>query len=455
MHRIRLWTASLVSRVDSMVTRIENHESLAQSAIRDVRRSAARARVQLRRVRGDGDRIRERLDAESERGGDLARSRGGLRRRGIATRRSSACGAAARPRAIRQELANRLEEHEHVEKQLSQPTSRGSTSVSRSSRTSATCSSTRQSRAEALGSVREAQAPLGVDVDEIFGRWETQVAEREYVGDCVTSDADRFESEFEEADEKAALEAELEDLLGETRGGGVSHGISRPDLEALPYAHAEPHEALTDAHVRTDTGRTGADPALSDPQRTRRACRACCAAVGAGVLLASASSFLLQHWATGGDLVALLHPARDTPSRSRSSASSGACGPTTRRAHAPSWRWPPASCRRTSAILGGLVYSQFSWEGGAAPVAQYASWVAPSPAAALVAVGASLTALGGVIALAFASLVRERATNAHRALSRRERVDVDPEPRSHDRRRRRRAAAGRARRHSRTTAGAR
>ena len=51
MHTIRLWTATLASRVDAMVSRIENHEALAESAIRDVRRAAGRASVQLRRMR--------------------------------------------------------------------------------------------------------------------------------------------------------------------------------------------------------------------------------------------------------------------------------------------------------------------------------------------------------------------------------------------------------------------
>lgn len=212
MQRIRLWTASLVSRVDSMVTRIENHESLAQSAIRDVRRSAARARVQLRRVRADGARIRERLEAEAD-------------AETTWRERAAACAESDREKAIeclrrsrqagrqRKELARRLDEHRHIEKQLTADVGRVDDRLSKLE-DQRNLLTTRQSRAEALGCVREAQAPLGVDVDEIFGRWETQVAEREYVGDCVADAADRFESDFDEADEKAALDAELDELLG-------------------------------------------------------------------------------------------------------------------------------------------------------------------------------------------------------------------------------------------------
>ena len=66
MHAFRRWTAGLVSRVDWMVSQVENHEALAESAIRDVQRAAARARVQLGRVRQDGSTLRRRRDEEAE-----------------------------------------------------------------------------------------------------------------------------------------------------------------------------------------------------------------------------------------------------------------------------------------------------------------------------------------------------------------------------------------------------
>ena len=58
MNRLRHWSASLVSRVDWMVGMVENHEALAESAIRDLGRHAARAKVQMGRVRSDGQRLR-------------------------------------------------------------------------------------------------------------------------------------------------------------------------------------------------------------------------------------------------------------------------------------------------------------------------------------------------------------------------------------------------------------
>lgn len=210
MQRIRLWTASLVSRVDGMVTRIENHEALAASAIRDVRRAAARATVQLRRVRADGSRLREeavaRREAEQSWKERAARSAETDRDKAIeCLRRSKRAGREAK------ELERRLAEHERIEKQLADDVAAVEDRLSRLE-DQRNVLVTRQSRAEALGSVRDAQAPCGVDVDEVFGRWETRVAESEYAGACLPR-ADELDAAFAEEEESDELGAELDALL--------------------------------------------------------------------------------------------------------------------------------------------------------------------------------------------------------------------------------------------------
>ena len=50
MERFRTWTAGLISRVDWMVSQVENHEALAQSAIRGARARAAGAGTRRRRA---------------------------------------------------------------------------------------------------------------------------------------------------------------------------------------------------------------------------------------------------------------------------------------------------------------------------------------------------------------------------------------------------------------------
>lgn len=220
MNRIKLWTTGLVSRVDWMVSQVENHEAVARSAIREVQRAAARARVQLARVRADGRRLRDRLaearDAErtwrerarASGAADEARALECLRRSRQAARRAA-------------DLARRLDEHERVEKQLEQDVARVEEQLGQLEERR-NLLRTRQSRAEALARVREAGAPLCADVGELFERWETQVTEREIEGECPVTDADTrgesdaFAAAFAEREEEASLREDLHALLAET-----------------------------------------------------------------------------------------------------------------------------------------------------------------------------------------------------------------------------------------------
>jgi hypothetical protein len=130
--------------------------------------------------------------------------------------------------------------------------------------------------------------------------------------------------------------------------------------------------------------------------------------VGAAVLLAAASTFLLQHWQEGNDL---LRYAGLLALSGMLSAAGFLCGLRVR---------DPKSARvflalaaalvpAHACILGGFVYSQFAWGTGPIPVPDYASWVAPNATSAvLVPLGAAvlLIPLSG---LSFLALARPRA----------------------------------------------
>ena len=210
MHRIKQWTASLVSRVDWMVSQVENHEAVAKSAIRDVRRAAARARVQLTRVRADGEQLarahaeqadaeiawrdRARACAES----DEAKALDCLRRSRRAGRRKG-------------ELSRRLEEHHRIETQLAKDVATIEERLGQLHERHNVLR-TRESRAHALATVRDASELGDGDVGDLFERWETQVLEREYEGQCSATEADPLEDEFLEAEEESELRAELDAL---------------------------------------------------------------------------------------------------------------------------------------------------------------------------------------------------------------------------------------------------
>jgi hypothetical protein len=124
--------------------------------------------------------------------------------------------------------------------------------------------------------------------------------------------------------------------------------------------------------------------------------------------MAAASTFLLQHWESGGDVWRYYALLAHT-------VALGALG------FVWGLRADDAKGARTFlalaaglvpahfCILGGLVYSQFSWDGPLSAVAHYATWVAPGPGSAALAAGLSALALGGVTAVAFVALARARA----------------------------------------------
>jgi phage shock protein A len=211
MQRLRIWTASLLSRVDGMVTRIENHEALAESAVREVRRASARAAVQLRRVRRDGERLVARLaEARDEALAWRERARRTVGDEDTALeclRRSRRCERLA------DELAGRVREHEAAERQLAADVSAVQERLEKLEAQRHVLV-TRQSRATALAGVRDAGSPVGAEVDDIFDRWEARIAENELAGGCFDS-GDALAERFDREEETEALRAELEALRRE------------------------------------------------------------------------------------------------------------------------------------------------------------------------------------------------------------------------------------------------
>ena len=211
MQSLRLWTAALVSRVDGMVSRIENHEALAQSAIREVRQAAARASVQLRRVRRDGERQRRRLDELRE---AEATWRDRARRKADADETTALECLRRSQQAARRaaSLEARLRDHERIERQLARDVAAVEERLVRLDEQRHVLV-TRQSRAEAMSALRDTSAPLSTDLDDLFDRWEVRIAERELAGGCVESeDVDPLEGELDREEEQEALRAELETL---------------------------------------------------------------------------------------------------------------------------------------------------------------------------------------------------------------------------------------------------
>ena len=210
MQNIRLWTAALATRIDGVVSRIENHESLTQTAIADVRRTAARARIQLRRVRADGEQLRHRIDEAAE--GE--RSWQERARRKAEHDEAAAIECLRRAREAKRRgrvLAERLVEHERLEGELSADVTRIQERLSRLEEHRHQLAA-RESRATALSSLESGDLGPG-PIEDLFDRWEVQISERE-VSFGRDDDADAFEHAFSQEEEEADLRAELAELRG-------------------------------------------------------------------------------------------------------------------------------------------------------------------------------------------------------------------------------------------------
>lgn len=130
--------------------------------------------------------------------------------------------------------------------------------------------------------------------------------------------------------------------------------------------------------------------------------------VGAVILLAAASTFLLQHWEAGNDLARYGGLLALTALLTAAGFFTGIRLGETKGART-FLSLAAAVVPAHFCILGGLVYSQFAWGGSLQPVPEYASWVAPSGAAALGTVALALALLAPTALVSMLTLARSRA----------------------------------------------
>lgn len=238
MHRIRHWTASLCSRVDWMVSQVENHEALAESAIRDLQRHAARARVRMGRMRADGRRLADARRAEAE-AASTWRERA-RRLAGDDEARALECLRRARAAAEREaSLAERCAEHDRLEQRLARDLGLVDERLA-ALRVKRNWMRTRQSRADALAAASEVETEG--TLDDVFERWDARVTEREIVAGCDdpsvaaegSDPSDDLERVLASEEEDAALRAELAALRAEPEPSADASPADAPDPATEP-----------------------------------------------------------------------------------------------------------------------------------------------------------------------------------------------------------------------------
>jgi phage shock protein A len=209
-------TATFSSRVDQMVSQIENHDAVVDVAIRESRQATAKAKVRLSRVQRDGEQLRTKI-SQLRKEEQLWTSRA----RDAAQQDESRALECLRRRKVCQQqllqLEKALSQHETLEQRLAQDIKTAENKLADMSQ-QRNLMRTRQSAAEALNSISGMDETVALDVAEAFERWEIKVTESEMevgAGYSVDGSYDVLEREFLDAEDKAGLQEELRQLLAE------------------------------------------------------------------------------------------------------------------------------------------------------------------------------------------------------------------------------------------------
>jgi phage shock protein A len=205
-------SATFSSRVDQMVSQIENHDAVVEVAIKESRQATAKAKVRLARVQRDGELLRNKI-SQLQNDETLWTNRA----REMAHKDEDKALECVRRRKLCQkqleQYTQALKKHEALEQRLAQDIHAAERKLAEMNQ-QRNLMRTRQSAAQALNSISGVDETVALDVAEAFERWEIKVTESELEVGTVDS-MDLLDQEFLEAEDKQTLQAELEQLLAE------------------------------------------------------------------------------------------------------------------------------------------------------------------------------------------------------------------------------------------------
>jgi phage shock protein A len=210
MSLFRRISTSITSSVDRAVSKVENHDAIINSALRDTQQAAARSRVRLERVRKDGNNLKERYSKLQ-----VAVSRWTDRAKSIAQDDEAKALECLRRRkncetqlvSLRDSIDNHDELEARITDQVKKIESRiGEVSHQRNMMRS------RQSVAEATRTINNIEGVSYGEIEDTFDRWEINLGETEMLmGSSAISDP--LDSAFLAEEDTAELRAELSELL--------------------------------------------------------------------------------------------------------------------------------------------------------------------------------------------------------------------------------------------------
>ena len=206
MKQLKRWSTSIAASFDWIVNQVENHGAVVASAIREMQEAAVKARVQLKRVQNDGEKLRERLRDATEK--ETAWKQRALKLRESDREKALEC-LRRQKQAARdiEHFTKELKKHEQFEAQLQRDLKTVNDRIEQLKRKRNEMNA-REFRADAVKVSDEHGLSLVSEIDDIFDRWEVKVAQAE----VFTEPIDAFEDDFQTEEDNIALEAELDEL---------------------------------------------------------------------------------------------------------------------------------------------------------------------------------------------------------------------------------------------------
>ena len=207
MHTFKRLFATLTAGFDSFIDQVENHEAVAEAVVADVRRQAARLKVQINRL----DTHIRRLNEQRQQALDEAEQ---WRERALRVaedddRRGLYCARQYRDAETRAgQLASQISEHtglrDNVQRELAAVEDKLNELQMRK-----TLLSSRSAHAQS-SKVAAGVAFAEEDAEGVFERWETQIAQNEYLTAVhAPGPVDPLRTEFEEEERDASLREQL------------------------------------------------------------------------------------------------------------------------------------------------------------------------------------------------------------------------------------------------------
>jgi phage shock protein A len=210
MSLIRRISTSITSSVDRAVSKVENHDAIINSALRDTQQAAARSRVRLERVRKDGRSLKTRQSDLQ-----LAVSRWTDRAKSIAASDESKALECLRRRKDCEvqlgNLRNSIEKHDELEAKIADQVKKIEARVGEVAQQRNMMRS-RQSVADAMRTINNIEGVSYGEIEDTFDRWEINLGETEILTGVGTM-ADSLDSAFLAEEDTADLRAELTELL--------------------------------------------------------------------------------------------------------------------------------------------------------------------------------------------------------------------------------------------------